>query len=398
MDRVWIPFGLMLAVFPCEAYRSEKPALFPDGIRAVFDSLDSAWKPEKRYGASDNGQGLLAWGAAYLLDAYMDMFDATRDERYLLRCAALGSKVLKATDEAERRPDYRGKMLPGWGAAKYSLHGERIVWLVHTGMLTYPILRFALEAGRSGNPRLAAAAAEFASFSERALAVFDGEWVADSGGEGHYRFPDDAPASDNRPFAPMPVPFNQQLAAGRSLLLLGALTGNPAYLSKAEALARHFRSRLDKLQDGSFCWTYWYGKGRIGYPAREDVSHGAIDIGFAVLAGRRGLVFSKVDLEALAKTFLLHIAKEGGFAKKVDGSGEERGDLACLWLDLAEVEPAIWHRCRDALGNLGRPPEAYTFSAYAKLMKYAPPKMGETPSLNARGRISDTSSGTGKGP
>lgn len=53
-----------------------------------------------------------------------------------------------------------------------------------------------------------------------------------------------------------PVPFNQQLAAGQTFIVLWKLTGSSAYRQKVEGLARHFKSHLRVDSAGGYEWDY----------------------------------------------------------------------------------------------------------------------------------------------
>ena len=123
--------------------------------RALFDEIDAGMKGE---GLSKklNADGTLAWGESYILHAYAAMYRATKDEKYIVRALEQLENVMKNRDDKRRVIDaVRGRILPAWGSVKYSggrFKGKNHVWVVHTGMITYP-MTLVVEIIRS-DPRL----------------------------------------------------------------------------------------------------------------------------------------------------------------------------------------------------------------------------------------------------
>ncbi len=62
------------------------------------------------------GDGM-AWNQAYVLRAYLDMYQATEDRGYLRRFVALADGILAVRDDALGRQDYAGRSRPLWGIA-----------------------------------------------------------------------------------------------------------------------------------------------------------------------------------------------------------------------------------------------------------------------------------------
>jgi hypothetical protein len=368
--------GLLLLASPCLA----PVAAFPSDIASPiaraglidrFDEMDRAVNKGEGYSNSTNESGALAWAESYLLEAYLDMYEATRNEKYLASFVRHADRMVLNTDRKRGVNDYKGRSVVGWSSTKYSTNQERIVWLVHTGMITYPLVRFARMAVQDNVSEYLPQARAYTSVAKSALAFFDRNWVYDSAtGTGYYRFSADEPHSTNIPGPPMPLPFNQQLAAGRTIILLAILDGSDEYRGKAEALARHFRDHL-KGSDGPYLWRYWYGKAPDRLNKAEDISHGAIDLGFAVLAYRSGIVFRREDIVRFADTYDKKIHKAGTVADRVDGSGEGRYKEATgRWLELSEFTCVPWRDFHGFLsrGEVGRHPEVML--GLAKLVKY----------------------------
>lgn len=79
---------------------------------ATFDALDAAGGDWAMY--ATNETGAYAWQEAYVLRAYLAMYRATGDTRYLDKFVLHANAVVARTDKARGVPDYRGRSLPAW--------------------------------------------------------------------------------------------------------------------------------------------------------------------------------------------------------------------------------------------------------------------------------------------
>ena len=76
---------------------------------------------------------------------------------------------------------------------------------------------------------------------------------------------------------------------------------------RAEKMVRYFHSFLELDEDNNaYRWHYWdwieYGEpGNSGW---EDTSHAALTMSLAVVAARRGLIFTDEDMVRIANTWL----------------------------------------------------------------------------------------------
>jgi len=333
-------------------------------IVTKFDVLEAASVDVEKWKTFTNEHGGLAWDTSYALDAYLDMYQATRDWKYVQKFMILADALAERTDERRGLADYKGRRRVGWGAVKYSKAGERVVWLAHTGMIAYPLARFSLLVGeRAASVGIVSKAARLRRLAEAALQEFDGQWRYDPvTGFGHYVYEDAEPIGYPG-VTDMSVPFNQQLAAGRAFIILWKLTGNLAYLQKAEGLARHFKSHLRMDLAGGYEWDYRYGSGLARYGSREDISHGAIDVDFAVLAAQESLVFSRDDLAGFVLAFTRETRTSGG--NMLDAS-----DAAGRWLELTGTDCQVYRAVFPYLmGKVGTQ-HSQVLLGVAKLAKY----------------------------
>lgn len=101
---------------------------------ATFDTIESAggdW-----FARATNERGDYAWQESYVLRAYLVMYRATGETRYLDKFVAHATAVVDRTDAVRGVRDYRGRSLPAWRAgAHYTYarlyltdgHGKRVI-------------------------------------------------------------------------------------------------------------------------------------------------------------------------------------------------------------------------------------------------------------------------------
>ncbi|MBI2298299.1 MAG: hypothetical protein HYU66_04990, partial [Armatimonadetes bacterium] len=276
---------------------------------------------------TDLTTGQVVVEAAYAGKLAIDLFGA--------KAAAPGDAALK---DAAAPLTLSG---PGRASAKFTidtLAPERIQFVVHDGMVTYPIAQF-IEAVRA-DPALAAkygakADAYLAWFRRHVHDKWERFWHQVDGDTGAYTFTHQV----TERFPGYLLPHNQFLALGRAYLVLQAVPGvaNAAeYRRKVECMARYFQRYLRPADEGrAYVWNYWDPP--AGEEVRryvEDYSHATIDVGFVVEAARRGVVFTPDDTVKIARTYtdvmgngdLEHPAVAG----RVDGQG---GFKERIWHD-----------------------------------------------------------------
>lgn len=182
---------------------------------------------------------------------------------------------------------------------------EPTEFTVHEGMCAYPVALF-IEAALTNEglqERFADSARRFLEFMNKHFCEkHEQHWLDMGDGAGAYRFMD--LITDRFPNRIMP--HNQYLALARAFLVLKDLPGaHPLMGPRAEAMARYFK-RYIRVQDAGYTWNYWdwIEKGEPGGSGIEDTSHGTIDVGFAVDACRRGVVFTEEDMLRFTRTYL----------------------------------------------------------------------------------------------
>lgn len=234
----------------------------------------------------------------------------------------------------------RGQPAPGEALELTLRAPEPIEFVVHDGMVTYPIAQF-IELVLA-DPALArwrpAAERYLAWFDRHVFERWEGHWVQVDAETGCYRFSDNG--TERYPGARLP--HNQYLALGRAYLVLQAVEAAPrreAYRAKAVAMAKLFRRAL-RERDGAYVWNYWDVPERPDIRAYvEDFSHGAIDVGFVCEAAARGIEYGPADLTKLARTYT-DVMFNGNAAapacsQRVDGSGATNQPAWFDWHQLA---------------------------------------------------------------
>jgi len=273
----------------------------------------------------------LAWGQSYVLMAYLAMWEGTGETAYLDRFLTHCDRVLAARDDRHDVTDeIRGKVMPSWSTTKYT-RGKRYAWIVHAGMITYPMARWAwlIRRDPAMRKRYADKAREYVKAVAETVAAFDDAWrEGPNDGEGHYL----------GRYLKRALPLNQQNAMGRTLVALHLATGRDEYRSRAAKLARYFKNRIRRVDD-RYVWSYWPPRS-----GAEDFSHAAINVDFAVACCRAGIVFDAGDMAAFARTFRRASKGASGFTTAVDGRGgpdARHSAQAGRWLHLAFYDPDL---------------------------------------------------------
>lgn len=291
-----------------------------------------------------DGYGGLAWGTSYGMMALNVMYEATGDTGYLDRQVTLIEQILSKRDSdlaaqygEEAYLDYqRNRVLQAWGTGHYS-GGKHTCWIVHAGMLLYPMADF-VRIVRAGGEKTAAYLGQAGSFVPRleaAIKEFDADWRdGPEEGMGYYIFPNGSIA-----------PNNQMNAPGRALFILYDLTGKDEYRDKAWKLAAFFKSKLTHVEDGEYyLWAYSQGTPEGPPGTGEDISHASINAHFMYVAWEHGASFDDTDMERLTRTFTEVINLGDGQLAYALGKRQPNNKYTpqcARWAFLARFDPAV---------------------------------------------------------
>jgi hypothetical protein len=311
----------------------------------AYDNVaDGAW-----YRESNNETATLAWGEGYVMMSLAAMFRATGSPLYLERLAWHIDGVLAQRDDQRGVSDYRNVSGACWQNKHYQPNDEAYCYVVHSGMIAYPMAEFArlvtessLEAELAEDgATFGEKAATYTAAAEATVAYHDDQW----NDAGYYLFRPDAAFLA---YAGVDLPLNQSNAMGRLLLALHDVTGKAAYLDKATKLAQRFLGQISTGPAGEALWNYWGGS--YSSPG-EDISHAAINVDFAIMAFNRDTVFTSAHLEGFSQTFMERVYVDDQTWSDAVGGGATNGSSyrpqIGRWLRLAAVRTAVYSSVRD---------------------------------------------------
>jgi len=262
--------------------------------------------PSTEWIEEQSGAGL-AWHESYRIMAYIAMYVGTEDTTYLKKAIHRIDKVLEVRDDKRKiTDDIRSRIVPAWCSTRYT-NGKNYAWIVHAGMITYPIIRCAylINQDKDLQKLYGKKAEKYIQAVEKTIHGYESEWrETNKTGEGWY-YGD---------YNKRGIPLNQQNAFGRTILMLWLITGKKEYLDKATKLATYFKNYLIPKKN-YYLWLTWGPYGKVA-----DISHAAISVDFAYICYDSGVVFSKHDLDCFVNTFKNCIRKDG-FSEFIDGKG-----------------------------------------------------------------------------
>ena len=297
-----LALGLLFACI----YRPIWADSISDEAEAAFRSLEADLPGKERIAGQDGGQ--LAWGESYVLMGYVAMYEGTGNTEYFYKAMLRFDEVLNIRDDKRQvKDELRERVLPAWSTSLYT-EGKRYAWVANSGMIIYPIARWAYLVKRDVRlqERYGTIAEGYIKAVKETVASFDEDWREDAiKNEGYYY---------DR-YLKRDIPFNQQNALGRALVALWLATGNGEYRLKAEKLAWYFKNRL--VQNGTrYIWPYW-----AVAESTEDIGHAAINVDFAFMCYKVGIVFTEEDMKKFCETLKFCAREDQGFSHYVDGTG-----------------------------------------------------------------------------
>ena len=320
---------------PAEKLKVQKPDQITQEAEKVFNEL-AAKQPDTTWIKNASG-GSLGWSESYRLMAFVGMYEATGNTKYINEAIQRMNAVLEARDDRHQRVDeYRNKIMPAWGSDIYT-KGKWYCWGVHANMVCYPIARLAYLIKRDPNldRKYGVIADQYIQAVEQTVHAYEHIWCDGPGDkEGHCR---NVYTKSNY------LPYNHNNAFGRTLVTLWLITGELEYRQKAEKLAQFFKNQI-KLIDNRYCWPYAPFKNDA-----EDISHAAINVGFVFACYRARIGFTKTDLQRISHTLLYCSRGSQGYTKTVDGQGGDFEYSAQMgrWGLLAFVDPKVRQNLYD---------------------------------------------------
>ncbi len=251
---------------------------------------------------------------------------------------------------------------------------EPTEFTVHQGMFAYPVALF-IEAVRL-NPALheqfGADADEFMAFINHNLfEKNEQDWLEMGDLGGAYRF---QPLETDR-FGNRIMPHNQFGALARAWVILGNLEGaHPLMADRAEKMVRYLHSFMELDEDtNAYRWHYWdwIEDGEPGASGWEDTSHAGLTMSLAIVAARRGLIFTTEDMERIANTWIKVMwngdEADPKMAAAVDGKEPYKfSPLSNNWSELSEWDAQVYDLALAAYNTMS--PNSQTVSGPAMLL------------------------------
>lgn len=329
---------------------------------AAFDEMYGDAEPMLDI-TNANEDGGLAWEASYWLRAYISMAQTFGDSKYLDRAVRLIEFLLANRDDArlargelnlQKQPYHtaplpylnnRQQAAPGWRHWDSHYKGWRVL-LIDDAMITGAIMRFvALVYERDSFTGYRPKADDYIAKVEETVRAHDDSFVFNrfENIPGNYYYP----APDGSGLHTGAVEFNMSAAMGTTLLLLdkvrGGVEGNQR---KALAILDYFKH------------------------------HAHIDLGFFVLAHRRGLAFSKADMQRFAATLTKNVYRGNGeLSWSVDGkeTNVEKNywPAGFDWIDLAAFDAKVLAIAREVYTkHYPTPTWARSFLGWAEILRW----------------------------
>ena len=227
---------------------------------------------------------------------------------------------------------------------------EPIEYAVHQGMFVYPAALFieAVKTRPGLRERFGAQAEKFLAFiNKHVFEKNEQDWLDMGELGGGYRF--QPKLTDRYPNRIMP--HNQFGALARAWLVLKDLEGaHPLMARRAEQMVRYFRSHLElDKENNAYRWHYWdwIEYGQPGHSGYEDTSHASLSTSLAVVAARRGVIFTGEDMTRIANTWLKRMwnrdEEKPLMAAAVDGrKPHEFSPLMARWSELSQWDRKVY--------------------------------------------------------
>ena len=253
----------------------------------------------------------------------------------------------KVTDVPRAEFTIKGAAKAGAKFTIQTMAPEHIEYQVHDGMVTYPVAQFieVVSTTPALHPRYLAKAQQYTGIlAKHFLQKWEPTWLDLPDGSGLYKFTKHA----TQRFPDTSLPHNQFLALGRTWLVLQAVPGlahREQYLDRATRMARYFKQNL-RRNGRAYVWHYWDPLPHEDVRRHiEDRSHATIDIGFAVEARDRGIVFADEDLSRFAATYvdvMWNGDKQRPLFGRAVNTNAGGASFWWEWIQLARADQRVW--------------------------------------------------------
>ena len=303
-----------------------------EAFKTIDRSINGGWG----YANHLDTIGYLSWRQSRILESYLNIYEATTDTSWLVKFVQQADLVLAHRDDRL----WGGRAV--WSSLKYLKMGweKPEPLLVNNAMIIYPLAKFAATVLNSEALKSFHNVGLWYLHNVVETVNYFQQWYVLNEDGAYYLIPD--AGFVNHPG--VNAPHNWNAAMGRVLLALYDATGQADYLEQGRSLAETFKTALEVANNGSYRWHYWFGEGYERYKSSEDVSHGALDVQFAVDCYEHEIVFTAEDIRRFANTLKKDLWNGQEFTSSVWGTGKVNASIAdtgILWIYLGNYDDEI---------------------------------------------------------
>ncbi len=263
--------------------------------------------------------------SSYYLDAFVTLYEKTKDVSWLKQLVPYADAQLAQRDSVTGKRDYRGRLAPAWQEK------SGYVWVGTTGEVFEPMVRFAadvqadasLQSQTVNGQTLEHAAQVYVTAFQDAITYHHEDWHLFDANNGTFYYANDIPVAGGDALAGQPVAQNLTAAFMSALLYLSQFdaarnypTEAAAYRDQVRQFANYLQSQVLTVQgSGSDAYYLWHYS--TYYPQIDDIGHSNFVTLFMYRAYKAGIVFGQSDMQKLANTYNNFLG----------GDGNVRGDL-----------------------------------------------------------------------
>ncbi len=262
----------------------------------------------------DNGR-YSGWAMSFTNQSCLIAYEATSEERFLnLLTVSIERSLSYRDDRIGRIDEARGRVMHSWGGDRYTKDGRHTTNITLAGRVCFSMLQFCQIVRETPHlqDKFSEQAERFLADAQACMDEYESEFRDGTlPGEGfYYSITHDEVEA-----------INHQAAAGNALILLHELTGREKYGRMAEQLATFFRNCMWLDENDCLIWTYKPSPDNRNGPPPERLWKARITIEFPLFAYQHGVVFTRQDMEAIARMFLTNICRSNGrFSWYLDGN------------------------------------------------------------------------------
>jgi hypothetical protein len=236
------------------------------------------------------------WQLSYLLEAALEAYEASGQERFLVLVRDATLEVLSHRDDAVGLEDeHRGRVLRAWGTDHLLDDGGYTNVVTHAGRIAAPMARYAWNVARepSLGDEHTEAAAHLAEAAGEAVLEFDDELrTSEEDGYGYYW----------RVTHDMVDALNHQTSVAEAFLYLAEVSEDPVFAERLEQLDGFVRWAMYRKDDGTVGWQYAPAPPDRHGNRPEPVWKGQITIRYLVQSARLDGGFTDDDLADVAES------------------------------------------------------------------------------------------------